>query len=364
MKVAILYGGRSGEHEVSLLSAASVARKLDRRHTVVLVGIDREGVWRYQSRAFLERARATESGPLEIDLNAPPVAIIPGKGLAASTPRGLEAIAVDVVFPVLHGSFGEDGTVQGALETARLPYVGADVLGSAIGIDKDVAKRLWRDAGIPVLPWRVIRREELEGEAFVPVLEAVEREFPYPVFVKPASAGSSVGAAKATDRNSFAAAVRDSLRYDAKCLVEPFLPAREIEVSVIGGASPRSFPPGEIAPSHEFYDYEAKYVDPDGAALLIPAPIEPALAATLRSLAERAYRAAELSGMSRVDFFVSKEDGSVRLNEVNTIPGFTQISMFPKMAEEGGLPYTELLEELLAFAVERAKRKDALSFER
>jgi len=266
---------------------------------------------------------------------------------------------VDVVFPVLHGTFGEDGTIQGLLEMVNVPYVGAGVLGSAIGMDKEIAKILWLHAGLPVVPFISVRKLDwASAEKRKQIIERAERDFMYPLFVKPSCAGSSVGASKAPDRPSLEQAVAEALLWDDKVLIEPFVPAREVECSVTGNERPEAYTPGEIVPTHEFYDYEAKYIDPDGAALLIPADLTETEFRTIREIAIKAYKAAELSGLSRIDFFVRKDTREILLNEVNTMPGFTTISMFPKMCEASGLSYPDLLDKLISLAQERHEQRN------
>ena len=363
MKLVILYGGKSGEHEVSLVSAAGVVRTIAAEHRIYLVGIDRNGIWRLQPDGVLATCREGD-GPLELRTDCPEVVIAPGRGLRVYGAHGQTNLQVDVVFPVLHGSFGEDGTVQGLLECAELAYVGADVLGSALGMDKAMAKDLWRGAGLPVLPHVVVGAADLAAKGAAAIGTEVESRLGWPAFVKPVRAGSSVGAHKAEDAAAFATAVADALRFDTKVLVEPFVQARELECSVIGNDEPRAFEPGEVVPTHEFYDYDAKYVDPDGARLVIPADVDPAVRARVRELAVAAYRTAGLSGMARVDFFMDRNDGTLYLNEVNTLPGFTPISMFPKMCEAGGLPYPALIETLFALARERHETRKNLAYTR
>lgn len=359
MKIAILYGGKSGEHDVSLASAASIVRRMNPSHRLLLIGIGTSGQWKLQPDSAVEDCRESD-GPLSIRVDGPDVLVAPGRGLRVFGSHGFSDLPIDVVFPVLHGTFGEDGTVQGLLECADLPYVGADVLGSAIGMDKESSKALWREAGLPVLPCVMAR--SATPEALASVATEVDAAFGWPVFVKPSRAGSSVGASKAANAHELSGAILEALRWDTKALVEPFLPVRELECSVIGNGEPRAFEPGEIAPTHEFYDYEAKYVDPDGARILIPAPVDPTVRERVMDLAVKAYRSAMLSGLSRVDFFLDKKDGKLYLNEVNTLPGFTAISMFPKMCEAGGLPYPELLDRLLALALERKADRDRLLY--
>jgi D-alanine-D-alanine ligase len=292
------------------------------------------------------------------------VFVVPGAGLAAEKSGGkTETLACDVVFPVLHGTFGEDGTVQGLLECAGLPYVGAGVLGSAIGMDKQVTKELWLREGLPVVDSITVRGSDRANQQFMASLaRKVEARFGWPCFVKPASCGSSVGASKVRDFPALEAALDLALLYDEKILVEQFIGAREIECAVLGNESPLAFPPGEIVPTHEFYDYDAKYKDPDGAALRVPAPLNPAQTDAIRALAIKAYRACEISGMARVDFFIDKRTGDILLNELNTIPGFTAISMYPRMCEAGGLPYAELLDRLIALAFQRFEKRSSLSY--
>ncbi|MDR2588921.1 MAG: D-alanine--D-alanine ligase [Spirochaetales bacterium] len=353
--VLILYGGRSGEHEVSLQSAASVVYNLSAQWKILLAGIDKEGVWYLQPQSAVEAARASAQKPLAItqDENAA-LSIVPGRGAALAG----RLLPIDVVFPVLHGSFGEDGLVQGLLENARLAYVGAGVLGSALSMDKDTAKRVWRDAGIPVTPFFTLRTEEPREQAG----KTAEAQFGYPFFVKPSAAGSSVGISKVHAREEFFPAIDEAFRYDSKVLVEKALSAREIECSVLGNLEPRAFTPGEIIPSHEFYDYNAKYIDSDGARLLVPAALDDAAREKVKALAVRAYRAAEAEGMARVDFFLDKDSGGLYVNEINTLPGFTGISMFPRMCAHGGLSYAALLDELLELGMERQRRREGLTF--
>lgn len=361
MKTVILYGGRSGEHEVSLVSAASVLRHLPASHEPVLIGIDRDGVWYLQPPDAVAAAR-TETGPLRIQKDEKAVvAAVPGRGLALLIGAPIPA---DVVLPVLHGTFGEDGTVQGLLETAGLAYAGADVLGSAVAMDKEVSKALWARAGLPVPPFRTVRTSDLEPSRIDALRADLETSFGYPMFAKPACAGSSVGTAKIEDASQLLPALRTALEWGSKALVEPFLQARELECSVVGNGNPVAYPPGEIVSSHEFYDYEAKYVDPDGARLLIPAPVPPETSRLVMDTAVRAYKLAALSGMARIDFFLDKKDGSVYLNEANTIPGFTHISMFPKMCETGGLPYPDLLDLVARLGIERKRERDGIRYSR
>jgi D-alanine-D-alanine ligase len=360
-RMVILYGGKSGEHEVSLVSAASILRHLDRSaYEPVLVGVEKEGTWRLQDGAAVEAALAGQ-GPLSIAGGARVLAA-PGAGLVVESPRGVERLECDLVFPVLHGTFGEDGTVQGLLETAGLPYVGSGVLGSAVGMDKAAAKELWLRAGLPVVPFMAVRADALAD------IEGVARRagalFRWPCFVKPSCGGSSVGASKVASAEAMGAALREALAWDEKALIEPFVQAREIECSVLGNESPVAFPPGEIAPSHEFYDYEAKYLDPEGARLEVPARLSEEQAARVRELAVAAFKACELSGMARVDFFIDKLTGEILLNEANTIPGFTQISMYPRMCEAGGLSYSGLISRLAELALERHAARSRLRFSR
>lgn len=374
--VALLYGGKSGEHEVSLISAASVLKNLDAgKYKLLLIGIAKSGEWLLQDPSLAKKMRAAQpaagSGEGQPDMSGLPpiqagrkVTIAPGAGLLAQKKDGsFEALACDIVFPVLHGSFGEDGTVQGLLECAGLPYVGAGVLGSAVGMDKQIAKELWRGAGLPVVDAIALTAADRENPQSMAAIERkIEARFGWPCFVKPASCGSSVGASKVADAEGLGPAIDAALKYDEKVLIEQFINAREIECAVLGNESPRTFVPGEIAPTHEFYDYDAKYKDPDGASLCIPAPLSPAQAETVKTLAIKAYKACAISGMARVDFFIDKLTGNILLNELNTIPGFTAISMYPQMCVAGGLPYPALLDELIALGFERFNRRAALSY--
>jgi D-alanine-D-alanine ligase len=351
MNMCILYGGRSGEHEVSLRSAASVVKNLDpSKYSVTAIGIDRAGRWHLQ-----ETIPRGES--LSIAEGARAVSIVPAGGILA----GGRSLAVDCVFPVLHGTYGEDGTVQGLLEIAGLPYVGAGVLGSSVSLDKETTKRLWRDRGLPVVEFAVVRADDGERER-----RHAASALGYPLFVKPCAAGSSLGASRVADEPALRAALDDALRFDSRALLERCVQAREIECSVVGNARPRAFLPGEVIPAgaHAFYDYEAKYTDPDGAALQAPAVLEPAEQQRVMRLAEAAYEAVRCEGMARVDFFLEHGTGAVFLNEINTIPGFTSISMFPRMCEVSGLPYAKLLDTLVELALERAAQRVGLRYEK
>ena len=351
-RVIILFGGRSAEHEISLLSARNVLSALDRtRFEPVLVGIDKGGRWHRESERTLAAA-AGDPRQVMLDANAPEVGI--EDALVARGPGGADAVDVDdVVFPVLHGTFGEDGTVQGAMELAGIAYVGAGVLGSAIGMDKDVAKRLLRDAGVPVVDFAVVT-----AAAFRRDPAAALRALPdlgYPCYVKPANAGSSVGVSRAAGPADLEGAVRAALAFDAKVLVERGVDAREIECAVLGNDDPQASVPGEIVVHHKdgFYSYDAKYVDADGASWKIPAELPAEMIARVQTLAVATFRALELAGMARVDFFVTRDLKSIYVNEVNTIPGFTAVSMYPKMWQASGLSPSALITRLIELAIER-----------
>ena len=347
--ICILYGGRSGEHEVSCRSAASVSRNLDpKKFRQVLIGIDKTGRWHLQRSPRFERADYGER--LEVLPETQTVAVIPGQGLGCPS----EILEVDVVFPVLHGTFGEDGTVQGLLEMADLPYVGAGVLGSSLAMDKQKTKEIWKQTGLPVVDFMILRDGSAEQAA------AALKRFPLPVFVKPVTAGSSVGVTKVHGRDQLRPAIAEALRYDEKVMVEPAIQGREIECAVLGNESAEAFEPGEILPAHEFYSYDAKYVDPEGAQLQLPADLPEAVSRQIRRLAVTAFQAVECSGMARVDFFLERGSERILLNEINTIPGFTNISMYPKLCEASGVPYPGLLERLIELAVERHRRRTSL----
>ncbi len=350
LRVGVLFGGRSGEHEVSLASAASVIRGLDPdKYEACPIGITKDGHWLIGEGAAKMLPEILKNGR-RVMLTADPTeaAIIP-------MDRGAGAQRFDVVFPVMHGTFGEDGTIQGMLELSGLPFVGAGVLGSAIGMDKDVSKRLCQEAGIPVVPWVTVHRWQWEKDQAA-VQAAIEAAFPYPVFVKPATLGSSVGMSKVHEAEELAPALNLAAEYGLKILVEKAVSAREIEVSVLGNHEPQASVPGEIVPHREFYDYTAKYLE-EGTQLLIPADLKPGQATKIQEMAVQAFRALELSGMARVDFFVEKKGGKLYLNEVNTIPGFTSISMYPKLWEASGIPFRELIDKLIDLALEKHREK-------
>jgi D-alanine-D-alanine ligase len=372
IRVAVLYGGRSGEHEISLRSAASVIRNLDRsRFEIVPIAIDKQGQWHLVDRDFAEKE--AQGSTLSIPAAALPVVLPPdptrgkGKAVFVSLKDGSVAATAEAVFPVLHGPLCEDGTIQGILELAEVAYVGCGVLASSVGMDKDMAKRVARDAGIPIVPFVLARAGRWQKGASE-IRAQVKKELGFPCFVKPVNMGSSVGVHKVKTEADFDAAMNDAFQYDTKVLVEKAIAAREIEVSALEsrehGEPARVSVAAEIIPSHEFYSYEAKYLDEDGAALLIPARISPEQLATVQQIAVKVFEALECEGMSRVDFFLDKVTGQFYFNEVNTIPGFTSISMYPKMWEASGLPYAKLLSELVDLALERHRRKLALKREK
>ena len=367
IRLGIIFGGRSSEHEVSLRSARSVVEALDRKkYDPVLIGIDPEGRWHLHSEAEFLALTASAGSPGRLAAGAV------GEVALAPAPKHGELLSIgrasgssphlDAVFPVLHGQYGEDGTVQGLLELAELPYVGAGVLGSALGIDKDVQKRLLRDAGLPVVDYVTLRAHQWQhhrGE-----VRRRAAELPYPLFVKPASLGSSVGVTKVHGEPELDAAIDAALAYDDKILVERGIDAREIECSVLGNESPEVSVPGEVCPTDEFYSYEAKYVNENGATFVIPAKLAPELATSIRTMAAAAYRAIECEGMARVDFFLERATERVFVNELNTIPGFTSISQYPKLWEASGLGFGALIDRLVELALERHKRRRRLRIDR
>lgn len=357
-QVAVIFGGQSGEHVVSLRSAASVMEAMDPgRYAIVPVGITREGRWltgSYCWQELWERKFSGDSCPAQLitDPERP--------GLLAQEPGGgsrWSFTPLDLAFPVLHGPFGEDGTVQGLLELAGLPYVGSGVLSSAVSMDKAVMKMLFARHGLPVGPYLYFYRWDWREQPRH-WQERVAGELGYPCFVKPANLGSSVGITRAGAEN-FPAAVEEALEYDDKVIVESFIPGREVEVSVLGDYRARASLPGEIIPCNEFYDYSAKYID-DRSTLVVPVDLGRELERQVQDIAVRAFQAVEGSGLARVDFFVDSAAGKIFLNEINTMPGFTSISMYPKLWEASGLPYRALVGRLLELAEERFARRREL----
>jgi D-alanine-D-alanine ligase len=360
LRVGVLFGGRSGEHEVSLASAASVIRALDpEKYEAVPIGITKDGRWLVGVGAQKLLAEVLKSGE-RVSLPPDPTAasLVP-----LSPSSGHPSVTVDVMFPVLHGTFGEDGTVQGLLELAGLPYVGAGVLASAVGMDKDVQKRLFAEASLPIVPFLAVRRSEWERER-VRVLRAIKKKFRFPLFIKPATLGSSVGMTRVKAAHELGAAIDTAAEFALKILVEKAVTAREIEVSVLGNDDIRASIPGEILPHREFYDYTAKYLE-QGTRLLIPAPLKKKQVAIFQDYAVRAFRSIDGAGMARCDFFLENRTGKIFVNELNTIPGFTSISMYPKMWEASGLPYPKLIDRLieLAFELHREKARTKYSIE-
>ena len=350
LRVGVLFGGRSGEHEVSLASAASVIRGLDPdKYEAIPIGITKEGHWLIGAGAQKMLPEVLKGGQRVMMTADPTDAALMKLDGSGGGQR------LDVVFPVMHGTYGEDGTIQGLLDLAGLPFVGAGVLGSAIAMDKDVTKRLLQGAKIPVVPWVAVPRAEWEKSP-AEIVQTIESKFQYPVFVKPATLGSSVGMTKAHSRAELAPALNLAAEFAQKILVERAMVAREIEISVLGNSEPAASVPGEIVPHREFYDYAAKYLE-EGTQLLIPAKLKRAQVKKFQKLAVEAFRALELSGMARVDFFLEKEGGKIYLNEVNTIPGFTSISMYPKLWEASGIPFRDLIDKLIELALEQHREK-------
>ncbi len=370
LRVGVLFGGRSGEHEVSLVSAASVLRALDRtKYEVVPIGITKQGRWVLPRRLASGQRSALGAGSfthsdLNRSLGESDTLVLPAEpGAAPLVPthsaRSSPGLRLDVVFPVLHGTFGEDGTVQGLLELADIPYVGADVLGSAVGMDKDVQKRLFLQAGLPVPKYFVVRQAEWKSKPAV-VKRAAQR-LGFPVFVKPANLGSSVGITKVRRASELPAALEHAFEFEKKVLVEKGVNAREIEVSVLGNQEPRASLPGEVIPAREFYDYTAKYLE-DTTRFIVPARLTRPQTRRAQELAVAAFRAAECEGMARVDFLLERRTGRLYLNELNTIPGFTAISMYPKLWQASGLSYAALLDRLIQLALERHREKSRRRF--
>jgi len=356
LRVGVLFGGRSGEHEVSLISAASVIQALDpQKYEPVPIGITKDGQWLAGTAAHKMLPEILRSGE-RVMLSADPnvAALVP---VSNSRP---DALRVDVVFPVLHGTYGEDGTVQGLLDLAGLPFVGSGVLGSAVGMDKDMQKRLFLQAKLPVGDFLAIPRAEWE-KSRGKVLNAIRKKFRFPVFVKPATLGSSVGMTKAHDAKELAAAMDLAAEFAQKILVEKAIRGREIEVSVLGNEDPKASIPGEIVPHREFYDYAAKYLE-EGTRLLIPAKLNRAQVKRFQEFAVRAFRSLECLGMARVDFFLEHRTGKILLNEINTIPGFTSISMYPKLWEASGLSYRNLLDRLIELAIAQHREKQRTKY--
>ncbi len=358
IKLGIILGGRSGEHEVSLMSSRSVLSVLDRsKYEVTEIAIDHEGVWWSGEHVLEALEKGSTQGLYRVFLLPEPGSSVLFK---RASEGGREVISpltqLDVVFPVLHGTFGEDGTLQGFFEMADIAYVGAGVLGSSVGMDKSVFKDIMRANDIPIADWIVCTRKDVET-GIDAIIRRAENVAAYPLFVKPANLGSSVGITKVKNRSDLYEGLLEAARYDRRILVERGIDAREIEVSVLGNEQAQVSVPGEIIPSDEFYSYNAKYID-GKSGLLIPAPISEELTARVRELALRTYQAIDCAGMARVDFLLDRHTDELFINEVNTIPGFTSISMYPKLWEASGLLYPALIEKLIDLALERKQERN------
>ena len=369
MRIGILFGGRSGEHEVSLRSARSVLQAIDReKYSVSLIGITKNGRWiggENPLAALEDGDEAIEQCPDTILLIDP----VNNSLMQISRNRDDETIYInktedlDVIFPVLHGSFGEDGAVQGLFELADIPYVGSGLVGSSVGMDKGVFKSVMCSAGLPVLPSMTVNRSEYRSDTTI-MVDRIIRQLNLPVFIKPANLGSSVGITKASNIGELKSRLDEASKWDRRIVIEEGVDAREIEVSVLGNDDPQVSIAGEVVPQRDFYDYDAKYVS-DDSELLIPAPISPDQLVRIQEMAIAAYKAVDCSGMARVDFLLDKSSGKVWINELNTIPGFTNISMYPKLWQASGIEYPELIDKLIELALERKEQRDAMerSFE-
>lgn len=350
IKVAILFGGKSAEHEVSVQSAKNVYNALDKnKYEAVLIGIDKQGQWHLSSGEQLMKLTSSMN-PTETNS----LSLVKQENLTPALHNGKTSLGeIDVVIPILHGPYGEDGSIQGFLKLLNIPFVGSNVLGSAVGMDKDVAKRLLRDAGLPIGKFLTFtNKNQITGEL-------IKLELRFPVFVKPANMGSSIGVVKAKTEEELTKAIETAFSYDTKILIEESIPGVEIECSVLGNEEPIASVPGEIIAHHEFYDYDAKYIDENGAELKIPAELPEEKVKEVQALAIKAFTTLCLEGMARVDFFYTP-DGKFYINEVNTLPGFTNISMYPKLWKASGIDNTELLDRLITLALERFSRQKAL----
>lgn len=366
IRVGVVYGGRSGEHEVSLRSARSVMQSLDpAKYEVVPIGITKDGRWFAGEIDALTPGTAAARPATLLPEPSDATLMAVDRAIDGSTPSGLSVITeLDVVFPVLHGPYGEDGTVQGLLELAGVPYVGAGVVGSAVGMDKAIFKQVMVAGNIPVLPWVLCSRRQWQREPQA-VIEAVEAALPYPVFTKPVNLGSSVGISKCNDHDELRAGLDEAARFDRRLIIEQGIDrARELEVSVLGNDEPVASVVGEIRPRREFYDYVAKYMaepgSEDESELIIPAQLTAEQSDITRRLAVQAYKAIDCAGLGRVDLLLDDQTGQIYLNEINTIPGFTNISMYPKLWEATGIGYSELLDRLIDLALDRYREKNEL----
>lgn len=357
LKVGVVFGGQSGEHEVSLMSAFSIINVMDKeKYEIFPIGITKDGRW----HLYLGDISKIKDGTWIEE--ATPIIFPPDAGLkcAISIDNGVEKRHyLDVIFPVLHGPRGEDGTVQGLFELMNIPYVSCGVGSSAVCMDKVFSKKLLKQEGLPVVDFRVFYKRDLP-DGLPDMVDEVERTFGYPCFVKPANLGSSVGVSKAHDREELKKALMLAAEFDRKLVVERYIHAREIECSVLGNDEPVASLPGEIIPSEEFYSYTAKYFDGGKSKLLIPAPLSAEETEKIRKLAVKAFKALDCCGMARVDFLICRESGKIYINELNTIPGFTSISMYPKMWEASGLSYKDLIDRLIELALERHRQKQEL----
>ena len=361
-RVGLIFGGKSGEHEISLASAQAVARALDKeKYEIVLVGISKDGSWIAGANALKQLIAASPSPLLAADnsaqgptANASPTdakELVPQPTGALSNTSPLAAI--DVAFPLVHGTYGEDGTIQGLLELADIPYVGAGVAASAVGMDKALMKAIFRAHNLPQVDWMVILRRDWESQP-EETIHRIEAAFGYPCFIKPANLGSSVGITKAHNWDELAQALATAAQYDRKLLAERAAGnVREIECSVLGNDDPAASVPGEILPKREFYDYTAKYADDSGTELVVPADLPAETARNIQEMAIRAFKAIDCSGIARVDFFVERATNKILLNEINTIPGFTAVSMYPRMWQGSGLTYPLLIDRLIQLALDR-----------
>jgi D-alanine-D-alanine ligase len=357
MRVAIIFGGKSAEHEISIISAKNVIDAVNKeKYEPVPIGIDKDGTWYLndESKFMLESSNPKLAKINKADIQ---VALVPKNNsnelvsVSDSSNRG----KIDVAFPVLHGTYGEDGSVQGLLRMANIPYVGADVLGSAVGMDKDVLKRLLRDAEIPTPKFEVFDKKTIENISFDELVEKLGKT----MFIKPANSGSSVGISKVNNESEFNKAVKEAFRYDKKIIIEEAIEGREIECSVLGNEEPIASLPGEIVINSGFYSYETKYLDEEAARLEVPAKLPEKIVKKVQERAVETFKALCCSGMARVDFFL-RDNGEILVNEINTIPGFTRISMYPKLWEASGIPYSELIDRLIQLAIDRFKKEQKL----